>query len=280
MFFYYIKLEIQKGKLYCVYQSEIKLTQEQIEEVNKYQPNLLDDTIVYEGLTPFLGYPIIQGDTIRPATEKELVDLGIITLKEGEILEGDNIKKVPQPSWQYKWESPNWVIDDSKLQDGEIIENGAIKTVPIPTELFIPKWVRPNWIENATDEEKENIHNQLIDNLKSELLEDGYIYSDKAKTTHQQKCRDKDLAYLGNAIASMQDASIPTMKWYFNNGDMLELTLEEIKGLRTKGALFVSNVFNIEAKLKEQTPTKNLTLIMFKDEVDKISEVKCFRPTV
>lgn len=167
--------------------------------------------------------------------------------------------------------------DLSVLIDGEVYQDGVIKTIPIPDELFKPKWEYPNWVESMPLAEQEEYHNKLIDTLKAELLEDGFIYPDKTKAKHQQKCRDKDLSYLGNAISSMEDASIPTMKWYFNNGDMVELTLEEMKGLRANGAIFLSTVFGIEAQLKSEQSTKNLTLTMFKDKVDAISTIKCFR---
>lgn len=167
--------------------------------------------------------------------------------------------------------------DLSVLEPGEVYQDGVIKTIPIPDELFKPKWEYPNWVESMPLAEQEEYHNELIDTLKAELLEDGFIYPDKTKSKHQQKCRDKDLSYLGNAIASMEDASIPTIKWYFNNGDMLELTLDEIRTLRTDGAIFVASVFNVEAELKASQPTKNLTLALFKNKVDDVSKIKCWR---
>ena len=167
--------------------------------------------------------------------------------------------------------------DLSVLVEGEVFEDGVIIKKEPNDDLFKPKWEYPNWVESMPQEEQEEYHNKLIDTLKAELLEDGFIYSDKAKTSHQQKCRDKDLSYLGNAIASMTDASIPTMKWYFNNGDMLELSLEDMKVLRANGAIFLSTVFGVEAQMKSEKPTKNITLEMFKDKVDATSQVKCWR---
>lgn len=165
----------------------------------------------------------------------------------------------------------------SILDAGEVYQDGTIIKKEPSIDLFKPKWEYPNWVESMSQEEREDYHNKLIDTLKAELLEDGFIYSDKAKTSHQQKCRDKDLSYLGNAIASMTDASIPTMKWYFNNEDMLELSLEDMKGLRANGSIFLSVVFGIEAQMKAEKPTKNISLETFKDKVDAISQVKCWR---
>lgn len=165
----------------------------------------------------------------------------------------------------------------SVLDVGEVYQDGKIIKKEPSDDLFSPKWEYPNWVESMSQKEQEDYRNKLIDTLKAELLEDGFIYNDKTKTSHQQKCRDKDLSYLGNAVASMTDASIPTMKWYFNNGDMLELSLEDMKSLRANGAIFLSTVFGIEAQMKAEKPTKNITLEMFKDKVDTISQVKCWR---
>lgn len=167
--------------------------------------------------------------------------------------------------------------DLSVLEIGEVYQDGKIIKKEPSDDLFKPKWEYPNWVESMSQEEQEDYHNKLIDTLKAELLEDGFIYVDKLKTSHQQKCRDKDLSYLGNAIASMTDASIPTTKWYFNNDDMLELSLEDMKGLRANGAIFISAVFGIEAQMKAEKPTKNISLETFKDKVDAILQIKCWR---
>lgn len=190
-----------------------------------------------------LKYPKKQGDTLVEMTREEVCATG----------------------------------DLSVLDVGEVYQDGKIKTMSIPDNLFKPKWEYSNWVESMPLAEQEEYHNRLIDTLKAELLEDGFIYPDKKGAPHQQKCRDKDLSYLGNAIASMEDASIPTMKWYFNNDDMVELSLEEMKVLRANGAIFLSTVFGVEAQLKAGQPTKNLTLTMFKDKVDVVSTIKCYR---
>lgn len=220
--------------------SEIPLSYE--ERMAKIFSNWQEGDILVIADSP-LKYPKLSGDTLVEMTRDEVCESG----------------------------------DLSVLVEGEVYQSGTIKTISIPDNLFSPKWEYPNWVESMPQEEQEDYHNKLIDTLKAELLEDGFIYPDKTKVSHQQKCRDKDLSYLGNAIASMEDASIPTMKWYFNNRDMLELTLEEMKSLRTNGGIFLSIVFGIEAKMKAGKPTNNLTLTMFKDKVDAISQIKCWR---
>lgn len=158
MFFYYKKNEIKNGKLICVYQSKSKLNNEQIEFINKTQNNLLLDTVIYENDIPFEGYPILKNDLIRKATDKELIELGIITLKIGEKLKGDNIIQVSKLSWQYKWENDEWTPDENKLYDGQYIENKKIKYIPYNDDLgyILPIWDKKNhiWKEKATDLDK------------------------------------------------------------------------------------------------------------------------------
>lgn len=154
MFYYYKKDKIQEGILFCVYQSETKLTQEKINEINKYQDNLLNNTIIYEGEIPFFGYPILSGNTIRPANDRELVELNKLKLGEGEILIGDNISKVPQPNWQYKWDYIlfKWIPDEEKLEEGQYISEDKIITVPKLENALVQEWNKSNhtWEDKTT----------------------------------------------------------------------------------------------------------------------------------
>lgn len=163
MFFYYNKDKALNGISYCVYQSETKLTEEQIKDINKLQNNLLDNSIIYENDTYFIGYPIVENETIRPATEKELFDLGIIELEDGEKFEGDVLVKVPAPSWQYKWNGNEWVPDENKLRDGDYISENTIVHINAPADLILPKWNGSEWIENATELQKiEHQYNEYL----------------------------------------------------------------------------------------------------------------------
>lgn len=154
MFYYYKKDKIQEGILFCVYQSETKLTQEKINEINKYQDNLLNNTIIYEGEIPFFGYPILSGNTIRPANDRELVELNKLKLGEGEILIGDNISKVPQPNWQYKWDYIlfKWIPDEEKLEEGQYISEDKIITVPKLENALVQEWNKSThtWEDKTT----------------------------------------------------------------------------------------------------------------------------------
>lgn len=154
MFYYYKKDKIQEGILFCVYQSETKLTQEKINEINKSQDNLLNNTIIHEGEVPFFGYPILSGNTIRPANDRELVELNKLKLGEGEILIGDNISKVPQPNWQYKWDYIlfKWIPDEEKLEEGQYISEDKIITVPKLENALVQEWNKSNhtWEDKTT----------------------------------------------------------------------------------------------------------------------------------
>lgn len=154
MFYYYKKDKIQEGILFCVYQSETKLTQEKINEINKSQDNLLNNTIIYEGEVPFFGYPILNGNTIRPATDRELVELNKLKLGEGEILVGDNISKVPQPNWQYKWDYVlfKWIPDEEKLEEGQYINEDKIIIVPKLENALVQEWNKSThtWEDKTT----------------------------------------------------------------------------------------------------------------------------------
>ena len=143
---YYDKAKAEQGSLYCL---GIDLTEEEIKNLPEY--------VVYEGEKVFSGYPIIEGEKMRVATLTELIDLGKIKLKEGEILNKEKgiIEKIPQPTWQHKWdfELLKWVPDESKLQDGQYISGNEIITVPRLENAISQEWDKNNhiWIDTTTD---------------------------------------------------------------------------------------------------------------------------------
>ena len=58
------------------------------------------------------------------------------------------------------------ILLDNKLellQDGEYLENNQIIVVPVPENLFIKKWVSPNWIEGATQKDIDSEVFKLLD---------------------------------------------------------------------------------------------------------------------
>ena len=201
-----------------------------------------------------LQYPIIDKETnlIREKTQEELKIEGIIA-----------------------------------LDDGEYIENGKLIKVEYDEKLGYYKkaWDKENhiWYEGATEEELQEKYYSIINTSKAEILENGYLFIDNSGGKHQQKCRDKDLALLGNCIAAHEDATnfspegALTTLWAFNDGDALEMTLPELKKLRLQGAMFVQAIFNVEAQLKTQESNIKFTKADFIELINSNSDIKCWQ---
>ena len=172
------------------------------------------------------------------------------------------------------------------LEDGEYLVNDKLIVIEYDEKLGYLKrtWNKEThiWHEGATKEELQEQYFSIINTSKTEILENGYLFIDNSEGKHQQKCRDKDLALLGNAIAAQEDiatfspeTSLKTL-WAFNDGDTLEMTLQELKKLRLQGAMFVQVVFSIEAQLKSQESNIKLTKADFIKLINDNSEVKCW----
>ena len=173
------------------------------------------------------------------------------------------------------------------LENGEYIEEGKIIKVEYDEKLGYLKraWNKEThiWYESATKEELQEKYYSIINTSKTEILENGYLFIDNLEGQHQQKCRDKDLALLGNCIAAHEDATSFSLEreelktlWAFNDGDTLEMTLQELKKLRLQGAMFVQVVFSIEAQLKSQENNIKLTKADFIKLINDNSDVKCW----
>lgn len=176
------------------------------------------------------------------------------------------------------------VLIDNKLellQDGEYIEQGKIIIVPAPGNLLKKKWDKTAhvWGEGATVEELKEYYFNKINTYKAEILEVGFDFNG-----HQQKCREKDLALLGNAIAANEDAQVysktPVSHWSFNDHDVVEMSLEDLKHLRIAGATFVQAIFTVEAQLKASQANILLEKQDFIKKVDELSTVKCFKSSI
>lgn len=176
------------------------------------------------------------------------------------------------------------ILIDNKLellQDGEYIEQGKIIIVPASKELLKKKWDSKShtWSEGATDEELKEHYFNKINSYKAEILQIGFDFNG-----HQQKCREKDLALLGNAIAANEDAQVysktPVSHWSFNDHDVVEMSLEDLKHLRIAGATFVQAIFTVEAQLKASETNILLEKQDFIKKVDELSTVKCFKSSI
>lgn len=152
-----------------------------------------------------------------------------------------------------------------------------IKPVLVPPNIIKEKWnaEKQCWEEGATEEEVKEHYFNIINTYKSEILEVGFDFNG-----HQQKCREKDLALLGNAIAANEDAQVysktPVTHWSFNDNDVVEMSLDELKKLRTDGATFVQTIFIVEAQLKASVSNLKLTKEEFISKINEISTVKFF----
>lgn len=176
------------------------------------------------------------------------------------------------------------ILIDNKLellQDGEYIEQGKIIVVPVPETLLKKVWDKTAhvWGEGATVEELKEYYFNKINTYKAEILEVGFDFNG-----HQQKCREKDLALLGNAIAANEDAQVysktPVSHWSFNDHDVVEMSLEDLKHLRIAGATFVQAIFTVEAQLKASQANILLEKQDFIKKVDELSTVKCFKSSI
>ena len=176
------------------------------------------------------------------------------------------------------------ILIDNKvklLQDGEYIEQGKIIVVPAPETLLKKVWDKTAhvWGEGATVKELKEYYFNKINTYKAEILEVGFNFNG-----YQQKCREKDLAFLGNAIAANEDAQVysktPVTHWSFNDHDVIEMSLEDLKHLRIAGATFVQAIFTIEAQLKASEANILLEKQDFIKKVDELSTVKCFKSSI
>lgn len=267
--FYYNKKElIENNNLFCL---GIDLTTKEIEKIK-------DEYVIYDGSTPFSGYPIIEGKILKKATLKECIQLGYLILKEGEILQENKIVAIQRPSPQYCWnfKELKWIVDENTLRDGEDIKNNEIIKIPCNDIFLQPIWnkIERIWQEGATAKDFKNRYYTLINVYKEEIRENGFIYTDKTGKEHQQKCRDRDLSLLGNAISAQEDLMLfkneeSTTFWSFNDGDILEMSLQDLKILRLKGAIFIQSVFDTEAYFKD----KDINILFEKDEfIEKVKE--------
>lgn len=142
-------------KLKCVGIEDKILTEEELKQQNKVE--LYKDTTTYENDNPFIGYPIRQDNTIRPATRVELINLKLDKLEDGEYIEGSEVKIIHKPAPRYKWvlSEKKWIPDETLLVDGEYVEKDKIIEVPVNPEMLKPKWNKELhvWEEQATSQE-------------------------------------------------------------------------------------------------------------------------------
>lgn len=185
------------------------------------------------------------------------------------ILDGENLRDKTREEQ---------ILQDNKIEllfDGEKVEGGQIVTVEAPLTLYFPVWnkLTYQWEESPNSQ---TMYYADIDKFKEGILEDGFIYNDVDRLVHQQKCRDKDRSYVESSVNTMVEENIPSLYWSFNNGDIKQLSIENLKDLRRDGFLFNQAVFSVEAELKAKSPYR-LTMEGYKDLIDEKSTIKCWR---
>ncbi len=167
------------------------------------------------------------------------------------------------------------ILLDNKLellQDGEYAKAGKIIVAEAPENLIKKIWnkEKKKWEEGADLEEQKMIYKNRIDMYKAKLLEKGFIFE-----RHNQKCRDKDLALLSNAIAALEDAGgTEELSWAFSDSDLAKMSLEQLKQMRISGMKFITAVYGVEAYLKQGEIISDLTVEKFREKVNENSEVK------
>lgn len=166
------------------------------------------------------------------------------------------------------------------LQDGEYIENEKIISVPAPEVFFRKTWDKEThtWKEGATEEEIKDFYYSQINKFKSEILDNGFNFNG-----HQQKCREKDLALLGNAVAALDDMATFSqtqeerkVNWAFNDNDILSMTETDLRKMRIAGTIFINTTYGVEAELKASEPNILLKKKDFINKINELSEVKCY----
>ena len=169
-----------------------------------------------------------------------------------------------------------------ELKDYEIFRDNKIETIEIPENTVNPYWNKETeQVEDiATEEEIKDYYFNKINSYKSQILNNGYDYNG-----HQQRCREKDLALLGNAVSALADMQTftntysegeKTINWAFNDNDISIMAETDLRMMRIAGAEFINNVYAIEAELKKATINKNIKIEEFIKKINEISTFKCY----
>ena len=111
-----------------------------------------------------------------------------------------------------------------------------------------------------------------IDEAKAEVLAYGFDYNG-----HQQRCRDKDVAFMVATVMALQVAKQvlsqdKTVKWYYedNYGEVMDLVA--ISKLMLYGMTFVQSVYDTENFFKSQEEPKLIDKKAFEAKRKEIHE--------
>ena len=194
---------------------------------------------------------------------------------EGKLIKiQDNIR--PDDQNQKFWDAGEYNKIFSNWQKGDYLYIGdedlryPIEDSGKIREMTEKELIEAGIIKDITEEEKRAIYKEQIDKYKAEILERGFVFE-----RHNQKCRDKDLALLSNAIAALEDAGeTEGLSWAFSDTDIAKMSLEQLKQMRISGMNFITAVYGVEAHLKQGEIIPDLTVENFREKVNENSEVK------
>lgn len=174
-----------------------------------------------------------------------------------------------------------YTLGEYQLKDGEYINPGEeeIKKINKPDYIKPYKWIvtKKEWVIDEEEvKRRKELQTQeairdyfpIIDNLKAEILSEGFDYKG-----HKQKCREKDLIFMANAILGLQGykrlygKELKTI-WMFNDVDGIEANERDLIELHLAGTVFVEKVYMAEKIFKVTEPF----LITKADFIAKVNE--------
>lgn len=174
-----------------------------------------------------------------------------------------------------------YTLGEYQLKDGEYINPGEeeIKKINKPDYIKPYKWIttKKEWVVDEEEiKRRKELQTQeairdyfpIIDNLKAEILSEGFDYKG-----HKQKCREKDLIFMANAILGLQGykrlygKELKTI-WMFNDVDGIEANERDLIELHLAGTVFVEKVYMAEKIFKVTEPF----LITKADFIAKVNE--------
>lgn len=243
MYFYYYDLEKAKhGILFCKGIEDSLIDT----DLHPEKKELYNNSFVYNGKVPLDGYPIVEDGKIRIATNEELIVLGII----------------PKPN-------------------GYIIKDGAVTKIAPDSSLFVPKWSNDEWLEGANDELKKKMYFDTINTFKKKILNSGFVYVDINGFKHNQKTRiDVDIPLVSSTIRRLDNKIkrgelSPYVLWSFEDGDLKQMSFEDMSDLDEKAGDFIEAVYESEKILKSKIPNKLISIKDFTKEISRISKLDC-----
>lgn len=191
-----------------------------------------------------LKYPKLSGDTLVEMTREEICESG----------------------------------DLSILIDGEVYQDGKITYKAPPEDMVKPKWVYPDWAEQATEGEVTEYIGNLVTKLLYEALAIGCEVTVKGEK-HQQTLEDEKRRALNEKISGIDlkiasGREITVVPWPFKDDgtDTVIIPLEEFRNMVLYCFDYGDNCY-IAAELLKAKRKVNSTLEDFYAELDNVSGI-------